>query len=316
MALASSPSLLLPSQLGTMIRLRRYSSIADQLQQFLSEMIVSNRNESKVRTNSLLGPSKKFPLPGEVRCNVSVRVTPSSSRNPLSEHQKVDQSRGYAEAGAQRMVAGGFWPGDSCVTMSLKRLNRLVLSNGRASDYKATQATQDYVDRSECAHGMELGVQACPWILKKELQRLFPDVDLGDRNITVLSLTRRPEERRTLQDWEKEEQCSKFIQLACSICERLQAMGYFAEFLHPHTGRPYRALFGAAKGAPPVDNSGQKYEQVGFRISKIGECSVVENVLWASEHAFLGNIFTDLPIDSVVLKDVIASTSNSSGKCK
>lgn len=148
---------------------------------------------------------------------------------------------------------------------------------------------------------LECVVQACPQLIRKDFQDLFPERDLSVGQLTVITLS-----QHTVNDmsgWsqeveeEREELLANFIEGAEEICEILKEAGYWADFIDPSCGRPY---LGAYTNATLYETD-ERYRHFGMEIKDLGCCKVISHRIWGT-HVYVGSLFTNAPYDHPILK--------------
>ncbi|VDP45801.1 unnamed protein product [Soboliphyme baturini] len=94
---------------------------------------------------------------------------------------------------------------------------------------------------------LECSAYDCPQLVRNDFADLFPEVDVRNQPLTVLTLTQKTE--RDMACWsvdmeeEREKLMQTFIVIASDICDLLASQGYWAEFIDPNSGRPVSELF-------------------------------------------------------------------------
>ncbi|KAK9410617.1 methylmalonic aciduria and homocystinuria type D protein mitochondrial [Crotalus adamanteus] len=146
---------------------------------------------------------------------------------------------------------------------------------------------------------VECAIQACPELLRKDFESMFPDV--VSKNITVLTVT-----QKTVNDmtgWseevenEREVLIENFINGAKEICYALCSEGYWADFIDPTSGL---AFFGPYTNNTLFETD-ERYHQLGFLVEDLGCCKVIRHNLWGT-HVLVGSIFTTANPDSPIMK--------------
>jgi len=249
--------------------------------------IVFVENASQKRKNELLGPNKKFPFPGDVAIAGNFNQAPL----PITP----DATEAVAK---KQTVEPAFQ------TVSIEHLLNASMNVKKSIDYIPTPVIDNL--KSDC--NVELTAVNCPKLLKKELKFLFVDMDLSDRNVTVLNLSQKT--GSDMAAWspdmeiERMKLTASFIDSATTICQALKECGYWADFIDPSSGRPYLGKFTNAC----LFETDERYRQLGFQIEDLGCCKVIKHMLWGT-HAFVGTIFTDAPLDSDFVKSVVKSVN-------
>ncbi|CAI4230623.1 unnamed protein product [Auanema sp. JU1783] len=259
-------------------RLRQFSTQTGMAQ----APIIFVKGGQSARPNSLLGPAdKQFPFPGDVshksaleevgsQPEMSILSDTRHSINSLVSANRVDADATY---------------------LNELRINALEEAQERAGDWP-----------------IELSLQECPRLLKKDLKFLFPDLKLDKVAVSVLNLTQKTE--NDMASWskdmeeEREVLTASFVSSAQAICNSLRSCGYWADFVDPSSGRPFLGHYSNYA----LFETDDVYKYMGFNIEDLGCCKVLKHVAWGS-HAFVGTLFTDAPMDSQIVKDILAKVN-------
>uniref|UniRef100_A0A8D2QM53 Metabolism of cobalamin associated D n=1 Tax=Zosterops lateralis melanops TaxID=1220523 RepID=A0A8D2QM53_ZOSLA len=85
---------------------------------------------------------------------------------------------------------------------------------------------------------VECAVQACPELLRKDFESLFPEVN--SKRLTVLTVTQKTKHDMTVWSQEVEDEremlLENFINGAKEICYAISSEGYWADFIDPSSG--------------------------------------------------------------------------------
>jgi len=162
-------------------------------------------------------------------------------------------------------------------------------------------------DDGSCGPGpadtMEYRAHACPKMLKTDFQELFPKMDLSNTNLTIVlcSLKAATDQATwsTLVEAEREKLMENFIQGATEVCMTFEEEGFWADFIDPFSGKPYKA---------PHTNftmfeTDERYRQLGMDIRDLGCCKVISHPVWGT-YCFIGTIFTDAPVTHPLVRAV------------
>ncbi|GMT09412.1 hypothetical protein PFISCL1PPCAC_709, partial [Pristionchus fissidentatus] len=229
------------------------------------------------RQNALLGPSASFPLPGDVtasaiqgRTTVTAVKTENAQLSTLPTHSLLELTTYPA------------------VTSSPQTAQENYLTEFAPSDLS-----------------VEMIAQPCPKLMQRDLDRLFPGMNIATSNVTVLNLAQQTEYDQKAwtpeMETERDTLTASFISAASSICSTLQRCGYWADFVDPASGRPYLGKFVNTS----LFETDDAYRKMGFKVEDLGCCKVLQHATWGSR-AFVGTIFTDAPVDSQIVQDMIA----------
>uniref|UniRef100_A0A0M3HVS0 Methylmalonic aciduria and homocystinuria type D-like protein, mitochondrial n=1 Tax=Ascaris lumbricoides TaxID=6252 RepID=A0A0M3HVS0_ASCLU len=235
------------------------------------------------RQNTLLGPSKQFPFPGDVSSKLAFDL----ANEEMKTQPKLDV------------------PSVSVGEILEKSTNNVKRSPSNPGDQFS-------------AKSIELTASECPRLLKKDLKELFPGIDLSQRDICVINLTQKTD--TDMSAWSTEMEIERmqltsaasnhyfdlriarmccmfyagsftrvfnihnfyhafynasseltqqeFIESATAICDALHRLGYWADFIDPSSGRPYLGKFTNAT----LFETDDRYRSLGFKITDLGCC--------------------------------------------
>ncbi|NXO77553.1 MMAD protein, partial [Sitta europaea] len=142
-------------------------------------------------------------------------------------------------------------------------------------------------------------MQACPELLRKDFQSLFPEVNSSQ--LTVLTVTQKTKNDMTVWSQEVEEEreqlLEKFINGAKEICYAISSEGYWADFIDPSSGL---AFFGPYTTNPLLETD-ERYRHLGFSVDDLGCCKVIRHNLWGT-HVVVGSIFTNAEPHSPIMR--------------
>ncbi|XP_064574318.1 cobalamin trafficking protein CblD [Zonotrichia leucophrys gambelii] len=146
---------------------------------------------------------------------------------------------------------------------------------------------------------VECAVQACPELLRKDVQALFPEAQ--PQRLTVLTVTQRSQHDMSVWSHEVEQErealLENFINGAKEICCAISAEGYWADFIDPSSGL---AFFGPYSNNPLLETD-ERYRHLGFAVDDLGCCKVIRHHLWGT-HVLVGTIFTNAEPDSPIMR--------------
>ncbi|KAE9417237.1 hypothetical protein Angca_004412 [Angiostrongylus cantonensis] len=232
------------------------------------------------RQNSLLGPAdKQFPLPGDVCHKILFHEQPTLQSTTSSCMDQNTHS-------VQEILSMSHVEADASYSASVQE-----------SVFEETQV-------GSADWPVELTVQECPRLLKKDMKHLFPGMSFDSVNVSVINITQKTEHDMKVwnekMEQEREMLTASFISSAIAMCATLRRCGYWADFIDPSSGRPYLGKF----TNHALFETDDAYKQMGFRIEDLGCCKVLQHVVWGSR-AFVGTLFTDAPIDCSIIQDII-----------
>ncbi|XP_046580409.1 LOW QUALITY PROTEIN: cobalamin trafficking protein CblD-like [Haliotis rubra] len=244
--------------------------------------IVEATNTQTVWPDTNLGPfgpqDRRFPLPGLVGTN-------SSLQQPFKHQPHAEPDRVLPPLAVERHY---------------QITEQFIISSEQIeadSGYLKEPPIPTPSDMLECV------AQDCPHILRKDFTDLFPGHDIMEGAFTVITISQRTQHDMTgwstQVDIERETLLATFIQGATEICDALQQAGYWADFIDPSCGKPYRG---------PHTNSSlfetdERYRKLGFEIEDLGCCKVIQHHLWGT-HAYVGCLFTNAPLDHPVIQQM------------
>lgn len=233
----------------------------------------------------IFGPSdQRLPLPGDVGLGHKLEATTQTSasfQNPVLKS-----------------------PPDVLTIVTNHEQQLQALDQLNSSPRKGVEVVKLTSDMPRPNEVLECRVQDCPELVKKDFLDLFPGRNIRDAPLSVLTLSQKTE--HDMSGWseemenEREELIEYFIQAADEICSKLKNEGYWADFIDPSSGRPFHGPYTNAT----LFETDERYRHMGFRIEDLGCCKVISHRLWGT-HVFVGAIFTNAPVDSEVLEDIM-----------
>jgi len=284
----------LPAQNQRLLSAACYSSskLSSRHKGHLKRAVIEEKQYEE-RKNTLLGPKKYYPFPGEVLCTDVF-------------HRLFDEAE----------KSGGMTPkGDLANVRPLERgysipirklLDELLNPVRRAENYEPPT----FVDEStKCARKVVLRVFPCPKLLKIGMRKVFSGADLALNEMTVLNLTQKFD-YSTMEDSDQEriQLAYTFVEAASAICETLQSLGHWADFIDPRSGKPYYT-----NGQGKLFDSDRRYHHLGFSINDVGSCDIINSINW-SRTQFVGTIFTDAPYNCQIVKRIAREVNREEGE--
>lgn len=165
------------------------------------------------------------------------------------------------------------------------------------------QFEEESEDKMKSQDVLECVAHECPDLLCRDFQELFPGRTLG-RQTTVITVCQKT--KTNMNAWspdmeiEREELMEHFMEMAQSVTTKLNAAGYWADYVDPFSGRPY---LGAYTNATLFETD-ERYRHFGFDIEDLGCCKIISHHAFGTR-AFVGSVFTNAPINSRELREVI-----------
>lgn len=279
---------------GFTARVRGFSTQAG----LVSGPVAFVKEGSTPRINSILGPSDKhFPLPGDV------------------SHRSL-----------YKMTAPAPAPGLASLENSAFSLEQIMSTTRTDADInhlkEIQKAALEDAQKQAGEWPVELSVQECPRLLKNDLKYLFPNMGLEKMAINVLNLTQKTS--NDMSAWSKamEEErdvlTASFISSGQAICSALRRCGFWADFVDPASGRPFLGQY----SNHALFETDDVYKNMGFQVEDLGCCKVwsspirrsidnfqvLKHVSWGS-HAFVGTLFTNAPLDSQIVQDILTKVN-------
>ncbi|KAI6214909.1 hypothetical protein M3Y94_00323600 [Aphelenchoides besseyi] len=264
---------MLVRRLSVAIRSRcRYST--QQPREMKSFTVYVEQNE-RHRRNTLLGPSKDYPLPGNVTCEALNSTELKESTQPSNPEPKP-----------------------MYYTLNLKQVANFLTSPAiKYNGYHPANKVKEI-----CSWNVKIDLVAidCPSLLKKDLVRLFPDADIRARRLTLINFYEDLATSESNDSTEISEKADSFVLAANAVCRTLRSYGYWSDFIDPSSGASrlntdsYKRLL----------NQNSKFGVSGFNVNEDSDCKIVSSVS-LQDRPFVGSIFTDAPIQSKAVQDVI-----------
>jgi len=155
------------------------------------------------------------------------------------------------------------------------------------------------------SQSLECSGYDCPELLKKDFSELFPFRNVKTGDLTVITLCQKT--RNDMSEWsenaemERETLESCFVTAASAICTQLSYYNYWADFIHPNSGKPnYEPLTLAS-----MFETDARYRHFGFSIEDLGCCTIIKHKDWGT-HVFIGAVFTNAPLHSREVQNILA----------
>lgn len=281
----------LPSLRAAVINRKAFSSAGEESEFdfFFKENSERSSGKKTIWPDDILGPlgpqDKRFPLPGRIGPCINSRRLAQQQLNkerqfPLKLPFDVNEALPQTAANRHEDICEQF----------LTSVDEVELE---FVDQKMSESSDQSPSSSD---KMEFRAHSCPHVLRKDFKDLFPDKNIMDGNFTVVIISFKTENDQTLWseevEQERENMLENFIQGAVELCQAFEDSGFWADFIDPESGKPFKG---------PHTNftlfeTDERYRKLGFDIKDLGCCKVVSHPVWGS-HAYIGALFTDAPIN-------------------
>lgn len=234
----------------------------------ISEVVWPERN-----LGPLSSKDRRFPLPGnigvihEMDISQSPRVSPFAVENPLITLPASPQDRHFG-----------------------------VLARYLTQDPQTKFDMQDFLpeeDVPKAADMLECVAYDCPQILRKDFADLFPGRNTMVGPFTVITLAQHTENDMTM--WSEE-----FMQGAVEICNVLSKNGFWADFIDPVSGKPFKG----SHTNTTLFETDERYRKLGFQIEDLGCCKVIRHPIWGTR-TFVSSLFTNAPVDHPLVMQLV-----------
>ncbi|XP_053374606.1 cobalamin trafficking protein CblD-like [Mercenaria mercenaria] len=231
-----------------------------------------------------LGPfgpqDKRYPLPGRVGTTLK---TPTVAKNAPTI-QTLDLDTLFAQLPSERHK--------DILTQAQEEAESLEAMEESENLEKPVPSAEDLL---ECV------AHECPQLMRKDFADLFPWMDIMQGHFTVITVSQKTKE--DMSGWsmeveaEREELLDSFIKGATEICEALNKVGYWADFIDPSCGKPFHSQHTNSS----LFETDERYRKLGFEIEDLGCCKVIRHHIWGT-HAYIGCLFTNAPTTDPILK--------------
>jgi len=249
-----------------------------------------------------LGPKDhRLALPGNVGLDTS--LLPSDDDTPTPERLKADKEELESQA--------RFWK--SLLGTPTNHQRQLDIVKQDEENERKDADEMDALGRKLLGinEDLECMAHSCPDLLRRELVGMFNNVNVAEGPLTAVTFCQRTVNDMTSwnpsMDEERDALTEKFIHAAKDVCEKLRARSQWADFIEPHSGRPY---FGSYTNMTFFETD-ERYRHLGFRVQDLGCCKVISHHKWGT-HAFVGTVFTSAPHDCEYLQQIIEICNKSS----
>ncbi|CAD5219087.1 unnamed protein product [Bursaphelenchus xylophilus] len=237
------------------------------------------------RQNTLFAPLKDFPFNGNVAA-ADVYLGKLKKEEPKKEVKTTNPSTS----------------GDMKRTTIVDLVKKFTAPTERSPGYSPAESVKDF---TFCFDDEVLTIESveCPRLLKDELRKVFEprSPHLFSHPITVINIFQ--QEAQTFEEVTSEEKLDAklvyFVETADSICDSLNRMGYWADYLDPHSGQARRDPAGAAER---MLKPNPEHQKVGFNLEDLKKCIRISNVSFDSQH-YIGSIFTNAKVDEANMAD-------------
>ncbi|XP_076470638.1 cobalamin trafficking protein CblD-like isoform X2 [Babylonia areolata] len=284
----------LPSLQAVVQHFRLFSS-QDEYSGSTSSYIIDEPDITQVTwPDPSLGPlcsaDRRFPMPGNVGVIQEVRAASNTGLPAGAELSFVDPVITLPPQPEERHFG--------VLVHYLSHSKQTELK-----EYIAEDTSPKASDMMECA------AHDCPVLLRKDFADLFPDRNTMEGPFTVITLSQHTQNDMTVWsmevDAEREQLLEMFMQGAVEICNSLSKKGFWADFVDPSTGKPFK---GPHTNATFFETD-ERYRKLGFEIDDLGCCKVIRHYMWGT-HAFVSCLFTNAPVDHPVISQIVQAGKN------
>uniref|UniRef100_A0A0B7ALV2 Methylmalonic aciduria and homocystinuria type D protein, mitochondrial n=1 Tax=Arion vulgaris TaxID=1028688 RepID=A0A0B7ALV2_9EUPU len=166
----------------------------------------------------------------------------------------------------------------------------------------------DFIDRGAFYPGasdiVEYRAYKCPQLLRKEFKELFLDKNIMDGDLTVVTICLNTQNDMAMWssdvEQEREELHEIFIQTAVCICQAFEDSGYWADFIDPSSGKPFKG----PHTNHTLYETDDRYGKLGFQIDDLECCKLISHPVWGS-HVYFGSLFTSAPRSHPLIMNLI-----------
>lgn len=150
---------------------------------------------------------------------------------------------------------------------------------------------------------LELKAYECPMSLIQDFQNYFRIKSISDLPLTLITLSFNT--KNDMATWndevesERELIIGKFVDTALELCSLFEKEGFWADYIDPSTGQPYKSPF--THGT--FYETDERYRKLGFEIEDNGCCKIIKHHEWGSR-AYVGCILTTANLQSKLVKDL------------
>ncbi|XP_059145600.1 cobalamin trafficking protein CblD-like [Physella acuta] len=275
----------LPSFHAARIRWRTFSSASDIRDHFPELTEDTAKTVWPDKKLGLLGPQdKRFLLPGQVGPCVNPKKVTDQFKVKAVESPVLDLDTALPET--------------------------LFLHHSDIAEQFLTSIDEidvDFIDREmsgpTCTDKLEYRAHNCPTLLRKEFKELFPQRNIMDGTLVIITISLKTENDMTIWSSEVEQEREKllemFIQGAVELCQAFDDSGFWADFIDPSSGKPFKS---------PHTNftlfeTDERYRKLGFDIRDLGCCKVISHPVWGTR-SYIGSLFTNAPLNHPILMNL------------
>jgi len=247
-----------------------------------------NINWPDSRLGVVANKDKNFVLPGNIGANPSgkfeqLQIQPPSRQPDILSTPTVKESQVHALYNAHDFIK---------------------YTEGSFRDIFATPRVLLEFPELPSTELMDLEVHIAPTLLRKELGALFPEQNLVEGPLTIMTMSILTENDMSTWSEEVEDEREKLTEhtvINCKeICGRLKDDGYWADFIDPCSGTPH---FSAHTNSTMFETD-EKFRLLGFRIEDLGCCKVIEHNKFG-RNVFVGCIVTNAAAGSDAVDNII-----------
>lgn len=240
-----------------------------------------------------LGPLNRtvpeFPLPGNVGLEPQLSPAwPTATQDVLQDAASKSED-----------VVASLIMSNQPAERHFQTMNRyFTLDAQKMEEFLPETPTPSASDTLECA------AYDCPQLLRKDCADLFPDRNTMEGPFTVITLSQHTDNDMSMWSMEVENERDSlfeiFMQGAMEMCKSLSENGFWADFIDPMSGKPFK---GPHTNATMFETD-ERYCKLGFTIDDLGCCKVIRHPVWGT-HAFVSCLFTNAPVDHPIISHLI-----------
>jgi len=134
---------------------------------------------------------------------------------------------------------------------------------------------------------------------------------LNDSGLTLITVSFKSEQ--DMATWsvdvenERERLIDEFVDTAQGLCSVLEKAGYWADFIDPSSGRPFKSPYSHAT----FWETDERYQQLGFEILDHGCCKTIAHHKWGTK-TYVGSLITSASVNAEIVQQLQKKLASSS----